>query len=159
MTTKKEDVKTPEVSDHFSMKVGEETREFFMSAGLLNSLTRFVPSGMQDMVQFESDIALRGIFLTVLLAPRDNFKRPQLADSDGVAFDPNTLEITVKDQEALLDWAGAHVRNFFWNSVQKSLKWATQNEEALTRIFNGTSPLQNLAASANGSPSLPTEKQ
>lgn len=159
MTTKTEDTKAVETPDHFSTKVGEEEREFFMSAGLLNSLTRFVPAGMQDLIQFETDTALRTIFLTVLLAPKDEFKRPQLTDKDGVAFDPDTLEMTIGDQQALLDWAGAHVRNFFWINLQKSLKWSMQNEEALTRIFKGKNPLQSLAASVNGLPDSPTEKQ
>ncbi len=99
------------LSDTISITVDGETRDIFMSFGLLNELTSIIKDpSLVGAVQLNPE--LRETFLTAILAKRK--KSGKIEE----AIDFDDIDISVGDVERVLPWAQEHVLSFFVRSFR-----------------------------------------
>lgn len=124
----------------FTLKLGEEEREIFMSFGLLNDLTRLVtdPSEVPRMLL---DPELRDAVLKELLAERKKSGKvlKDLPDVEDIDADPGEIE-------KLLDWTMEHVMAFFVRSLQKTAKMGERHLETLKSLQSSLDGLNGSAS-------------
>jgi hypothetical protein len=106
----------------YEMKVGDETREVFMSFALLNELTPLV-GGPERMAEFDFDAILREHTVLLCLGQRDERKK--------LVEDQILPELDLDATEGLLDWVKEHVLSFFLRRLMKNIEAFDKNAEAL----------------------------
>lgn len=114
MNTQKTPAK-PE-NDFFQLTLGEETREIFMSYGLLSSLVSEIQV-IDNITIIPFNTELRTNVLKLLLAERTSTGK-LVTPLDQV--DPDDFPLTVETVEKLLAWVGEHVMGFFMRSLQQA---------------------------------------
>ncbi len=123
------------VSDTILIKQDGESRELFMSFGLLNELVRLFDS--PDRVNtIAADHDLRNQVLKSSLAKRTNTGKPTHP------VDLEDVEISIDDVENVLEWSSAHVLGFFIRSLKKVVTLTQKNQ----------ADMEGLASFATGSP-------
>lgn len=102
-------------------------REITMSYGLLNELASVVPD-IEQIPQMSIDNDLRNQILIQILSERDEKGR--------ITEQPNlfTMNLTTEQVLDLLDWAGAHLMDFFLTSYERVQKIGAQSQERLTAL-------------------------
>lgn len=117
-------------NDTIKITVGEEERKIKMTYGLLDQLCN-IAGEAEDALMFTLDKDLRAKALRLLLSDRD---------SDGVIKkDVNmfTLDVDPDQIEELLDWAGAHVLDFFLRAATKAKDKAESRKDLLSSLSGG----------------------
>jgi len=98
------------VEDMLEITIGGKPVEIKMTFGLLNELARRV-GDIDDVAQISYDPDLREAMLVSLLSGRD--AKGKIVEELSVF----NLDMTTDDVMELLDWAGAHVADFFLSSL------------------------------------------
>jgi hypothetical protein len=108
-----------------TLDVGGTERTIFMSFGLLNEISALVqsPENVPEL-SFNSTVSTAALHL--MLAPRD--KRGNILPEGDEPAVPLDLDPAIAEQ--LLDWAGAHVLDFFVRRLAKSAQlYATRADQ------------------------------
>lgn len=113
MSTSTDENKKP--SPRLTVDIGGEPRTFFMSFGLLNEVASLA-GGPEGVPNFSFNAATSATLLELLLAGRD--EEGQIIRTRGVPIIPLDLEPEIAEQ--IIDWAGAHVLDFFVRRFAKS---------------------------------------
>jgi hypothetical protein len=133
-----EDQKPPA---RLTLDVGGTERTVFMSFGLLNEIAALVqsPENVPEL-SFNSTVSTAALHL--MLAPRD--KRGNiLPEKDDEPAVPLDLDPEVAEQ--LLDWAGAHVLDFFVRRLAKSAALFATRADQLAAAGSSLTSSANLA--------------
>lgn len=121
------------MSDTFKIKIGGEDHEVKMTFGMLHVITAIV-GDIDDIPQMSYNPELRTALLVNLLSDRDE-KGEIIEEVSLWNLDADEVEII-----ELLDWAGAHVADFFLKSLAKT-KTLLENRQddlkALQQLSNG----------------------
>lgn len=147
------------LADRLTVTVNGEKKELFMSAGLLGRLVSVVcPGGLDDAVSLAVNPLAQQDLLSWILAPVDEKNRPIMKTTNDKGedeyFSHQQLNLSVEDSERIIDWAGDHLRNFFFRQVQKLANWKDGNEDALAHVsksLNLTMTQKPSKASKSGS--------
>lgn len=116
--------------DTFTIKIGEEDRKIKMTYGLLDQLCN-TAGEVEDSMMFTLDKDLRAEALRLLLSERDK---------EGVIKKPVnmfTLDVDPEEVEALLDWAGVHVLDFFLRAMTKAKEHSESRKDLLSTLNGG----------------------
>lgn len=135
--------KPAELDPHLTITVDEVEREFFMSFGLLDALTRTI-GDPANIGAVHSEPNLREDVLKALLAERKKSGKVITASNDVDDYD-----ISIADIEKLLDWAVEHVMSFFVRSLQKVVNVTERHKgqmEALASSLAGSNASASNAA-------------
>jgi hypothetical protein len=115
-----------------------ETKELFMSYGLLKSLCGFV-GGLERLdVIFMTTEGFDGILYTVF-GPRD--ARGRLIDDE--EFSTDTLDVAPAELERIVGWAQEHVVAFFLGRAKQLAKTGQKTGPELQRLNSLLAGLQN----------------
>jgi len=128
--------------DTITITVNEESRDIFMSFGLLNELTKLVGDPNQT-ASIMIDVDLRTEVLSLVLAKRK--KSGKIEE----AVDMDDIDISIDDVERVLHWTQEHVISFFVRSL-KQVMAVTKNHQ--TEISNLASSMDGLKDSASKTP-------
>lgn len=120
------------MDDTYQVKVAGEDREVLMSFGLLDDLAREV-GDVDSVALIGVDANLRTAVLRSLLSKRDTKGRIQEELS---IFD---IDMTPKQVNGLLDWAGAHLLDFFLTSMEQTKATVDRNQDRVKALMP-TSP-------------------
>ena len=102
------DASQPKPDDRITVEVAGESRTVFMSYGLLGELSKLV-GGVEMIPSLSFDAALGGAALELMLASRD--KRGKITNTEDASVVP--FDFPVEQAESLINWAGAHLLDFF----------------------------------------------
>jgi hypothetical protein len=122
-----------------TIKLGDETCEITMFFGLLHELAELVEV-YERTPDMDFDASTRAAVLEIILSPRD--ERGRRIEGETVNF----FLLSIDDAKAVLNWAKAHVTDFFLDRLEKHLAVLQANGE---RLMNVGSSLSGLAASAS----------
>lgn len=117
----------------FTLVVGDQARELFMSYGLLDTLIRLVPD-TDEIGNLYVDADKRKAVLEALVAERS--KSGKIIQ----AFDIEDLEVDIEVVDALLQWAVEHLAGFFIRSMTNIAKLAEQNIQAQEKAEAALTP-------------------
>lgn len=120
------------MDDTIDVKLGAETREVKMSFGLLNEISRKV-GDMDAIPEMALNADLRDEVLISLLSKRDSRGRI----TEEISF--FELDATPEQISVLIEWAGAHVADFFLTSLEKTKNLIEQREGRIKALMP-TSP-------------------
>lgn len=123
-------------STHLTVTINEESKELFMSAGLVRRLVGLA-NVIDDITKIYVDAKVQELMIVEVVRPHT----PR-----GEAIKDYTLddfEMSDADADLIIDWAGKHIVNFFTKSVQKLQAAVTDNGEIKTLMdsLNGLSAL------------------
>jgi hypothetical protein len=133
-----------QIPDYHTIKVGNESREIFMSYALLNLLAGYVVN-LERLVTLHTDPYMHERLVTILLAPRDEKGRPQLEkeeDGDLVPFDLFSTNISRKEVDALMAWVEAHLLDFFMKGMEAMMNNVATQAPLLQKINQKTKDLE-----------------
>jgi len=134
--------KTETPTDTITITINEESRDIFMSFGLLNELTTIVGDPSR-VAAVHLDPELRETFLTALFAKRK--KSGKIEEN----IDYDDLDISVEDVEKALTWSQEHVLSFFVRSFRNIQTVTEKYQEEVTSL---TSSLAGSKTSASKKP-------
>lgn len=111
----------------FSLSIGGEPLEIKMTFGLLNELCK-IAGDADAALMFNIQAELREEALVAMLSERD--------DKGRVTTSPNLFYLDADPEEinGLLDWAGAHVLDFFLTSAERAKASGTARKARLEAL-------------------------
>jgi hypothetical protein len=104
------EVKTP---DHFTMRVGENTRDLKMTFGLLNELVQTV-GDIEAVAEISFNSDLRNEILSQVFSERNKDGR---IEEKVTLFN---LDVDPDEVVGLLEWVGSHVTSFLLKQMMQT---------------------------------------
>lgn len=114
-------------SPRFTIKVDGEDRDIFMSFALVNRL-QFLVGDVEGLPLVMIDPTMRDAIMKELLAVRT--KSGKLVDE----VDPETVEVSLSDITNILDWASAHILDFFLAGLERAQALQFRNQARLSNL-------------------------
>lgn len=130
------------LSDYLTVKVGEDSRDLFMSYGLLASLAHAAGEGVEGAFQYSKDYHLQQAWIQIMLAELDENGQPKLDDPKEIA--KRTRFLSISEAEKLIDWVGSHVINFTMRRMKSTMHLAETNRTVLEDLQRQVQAVQNL---------------
>ena len=127
------------MEDKITVQIGEEERELFMSYALLNRLARYIGNEHADVTSIFINPEAQHQVLVEILAPRKNGKIAQ-------GFDLENIELTREVADEIIEWAGAHVMDFFLRGLEKTAALGQANQKRALSLTSSLSGMQALAS-------------
>lgn len=128
-----------------TLDVGGTDRTLFMSFGLLNEIAALVQSP-ENIPELSFNATTSTAALHLMLAPRDK-RGNLLPEKDDEPAVPLDLDPAIAEQ--LLDWAGAHVLDFFVRRLTKSAQlYATRADQLAAAGSSLTSSVSSVGKTA-----------
>lgn len=118
------------LEDVIEVTIGEDTREIFMSYGLLNELSKIAGSP-EVIAAVAVDAELRDNMMIAVLAERKKSGKivTPIEDLDEV-------EISYQDAEKLLKWALEHTMGFFMRSLENVAEMTESHQEVMAELMS-----------------------
>jgi|GEM_PF-1338766 len=131
--------------DRIQIKVNGETRDLFMSFGLLNELCALIPDA-HAATQIALNADLRDVALITVLSPRDE---NGVIPEDKV-FNVKTMDIPLDEADKLLDWVSEHILYFFLNALRRVVAAQKANTALKELVETAKVQLDPSTTSSNG---------
>ena len=101
------------MGEYIEVKINGETRDIKMTFGMLNNLCQIVGE-VDNVPALHVDAYTRGRVMVELLSERDS--RGKIRSEAEL----DSTDISIEDAEALLNWAGDHVLDFFLKALERT---------------------------------------
>ncbi|WP_238277413.1 MULTISPECIES: hypothetical protein [Methylobacterium] len=121
----------------------DESRELFMSFGLLNEISALV-GGVEGVPNLSFDPQTALTALEIVLAPRDE-RGAVLSASEAGSDAISVHHIQPEVAEQILDWIGAHALDFFVRRFDKSATLLASNAAKLQAVASSLTSSGNSA--------------
>lgn len=131
--------------DRIKIMVNGETRDLFMSFGLLNELCALIPDA-HAATQIALNADLRDVALITVLSPRDEHG---VIPEDRV-FNVKTMDIPLDDADKLLDWVSEHILYFFLSALKRVVAAQQANTALKELVETAKIQLDPSTTSSNG---------
>lgn len=113
--------------DTISIMVNNETKEVFMSSGLLRNILILV-GGIQDFQLIYTDFHLQNAIIIETLRSRTELGNPNNKPTI------DDFEMSIDDGNKLIDWIVEHVLHFFVELSERAIATAQKNQTLMTRL-------------------------
>jgi hypothetical protein len=145
MTQEVEEIQKPD--DRLKIKLHNEDKELFMSAGLIRRIVPYFMAGSQSFGEVLVDADAQSQILAEILVDRNERGEP-----DETSITKNLDGLGIEDSNKVIEWSLLHAAHFFIENV-KMVKNIKTKEESMMETMS------TLMQSLNGSSALTDQKQ
>ncbi len=144
MATKVTETKKPELPATITVTVDDQSRDIFMSFGLLNELTSVIDDP-QRIASIPLNNDVRNQVLSMVLADRK--KSGKLI----AEIDLSETDISISDVEILIDWVQGHLLDFFVRSLKRVMALTKNHEAEVASLASSLDGFKGLISSGPSS--------